>query len=374
MNRVLKCYEIAIRTIGPVHIGSGRQINKKEYVFLNRRKVGIVDIQRFYQELQKRKKAVEYEKYLLSDGRDDLTRWLGNQGIAIGEIEPYLKYSLDCGDAILEKGSQRLQIMEGLKDPYGQPYIPGTSIKGLLRTILLSQDIVGNPQKYKESAQKLLRNSNIPERSRERYLRKEIMGVEAASFRILNRQGKDIKPQDAVNDYMQGVVVSDTDPVKTDDVVLCQKVDIHVDGTERRLPILRECIKPDTELRFTITVDTEVSDLGEQGIKDAVRNFAANYEVCYAEAFPQICDMKPDYILLGGGAGFVSKTVIYPLYGKRKGVEVTANIFDKTNVPRAHKHWKDKEYGISPHVLKCTRYQGELMPMGMCQIKQIREI
>lgn len=373
MKRMLKCYEVTLRTIGPVFVGSGREINKKEYVFLSRGEVGIIDIRRFYMELQRRRKAAEYEQYLLSNSRDDLTRWLKSQKMTVEDIRPYVKYTMDCGDAVLEKGAGRLQVMECLKDPYGQPYIPGTSMKGLLRTILLTQDIMKHSHKYDKSMEKLLHNSYNAEK-RQRYLKKEIDEIEASSFRTLNRQGKDIKPNDAVNDYMQGVIVSDTEPVREDKLVLCQKVDVHVDGTERKLPILRECIKPDTELHFTITIDTAISGLGEQEIRNAVSDFARNYEINYARAFPKVFDMKDDCVLLGGGAGFVSKTIIYPLLGKKRGLEVTTNIFDRTKVPKVHKHARDKEYGVSPHVLKCTRYQGELIPMGVCHVKEIKEI
>ena len=62
---------------------------------------------------------------------------------------------------------------------------------------------------------------------------------------------------------------------------------------------------------------------------------------------------------VGGGSGFVSKTVIYPLFGEKEGIETVKNIFDRTNVPKTHQHYKDTRMGVSPHILKCTRYQGK---------------
>ncbi len=56
MKQYLKSYCVVLRTVGPVFVGSGREIGKKEYVFLNRGLVGIPDIQRLYGELAKRKK------------------------------------------------------------------------------------------------------------------------------------------------------------------------------------------------------------------------------------------------------------------------------------------------------------------------------
>ena len=53
----------------------------------------------------------------------------------------------------MEKG--RMQIMNFMRDPYGNPYIPGSSIKGMLRTILLAADIMKNPLYYKQDVQKI---------------------------------------------------------------------------------------------------------------------------------------------------------------------------------------------------------------------------
>ena len=40
-----------------------------------------------------------------------------------------------------------MQIISFIKDAYGKPYIPGSSIKGMLRTILLCYDILNNKNK-----------------------------------------------------------------------------------------------------------------------------------------------------------------------------------------------------------------------------------
>ena len=39
--------------------------------------------------------------------------------------------------------------MTCVTDPYGNPYVPGSSLKGMLRTILLSKDIAQDQIKYK---------------------------------------------------------------------------------------------------------------------------------------------------------------------------------------------------------------------------------
>lgn len=367
----LKSYQVVMRTVGPVFIGSGKEILKKEYVFLNRRQIGIPDIQRLYRELQRRKKDAAFEEYLLGKGNISLTNWLQKQRIELKDIRPFLKYSLDCGDAVLDRGANKLQIMECIKDAYGNPYIPGSSLKGMFRTILLGADILARPEKY-ENAKEILRQKASVSASKNYYLKKEAADIEGIAFRTLNRN--EDRPGDAVNDILQGFIVSDSDPLSVDALVLCQKIDRHTDGKSRSFPLLRECIKPETEIRFTLTIDAGLCPLKGKDLTAAVKRFMQNYYSCFAAAFKGLDRLKSNYVLCGGGCGFASKTMIYPMYQKPEGIEMTQQIFEKTNVPKCHKHYKDKEYGASPHIIKCTQYQGKTYQMGMCKIEKIKPV
>ena len=64
-----------------------------------------------------------------------------------------MKYVENVGDRSEEKG--KLQVMTCITDPYGNPYVPGSSLKGMLRTILLSRDILQNREKYRTDTRQL---------------------------------------------------------------------------------------------------------------------------------------------------------------------------------------------------------------------------
>ena len=69
MGQYQKSYQVTMHTVGPVFVGSGKEIIKKEYIFMNGRKaVGIPDIQCLYMALMKSKKATAFEEYLLGKG------------------------------------------------------------------------------------------------------------------------------------------------------------------------------------------------------------------------------------------------------------------------------------------------------------------
>lgn len=368
MNQYLKCYQVVLRTLSPIFIGSGKEIGKKEYIFLTPKKVGMPDAQGFYGQMCKLGKAEAFEGYLLGREKIDLTEWLKKQRIGLEAVKPHIKYTLDCADAVVGGDVRRLQVMECVKDAYGNPYIPGSSLKGMFRTILLGTDVMNAPQKYHNAKQNLRRNMDN-RTSRTNYLKRDINEIEGTAYRTMQRERT--KPLDAVNDIMQGLVISDSEPISVDALVLCQKTDIHTNGTERRLPLLRECIKPDTEIRFTMTIDSQICPYTEKDIFDAVRTFMNNYHTNFLSAFTGIKKPNEKDVFLGGGCGFVSKTVIYPLFGKKEGIDVVPKIFEKTNVPRNHKHDMDKGYGASPHTIKCTRYQGRVYQMGMCRIEKM---
>lgn len=371
MKQYLKSYQIVMHTVGPVFVGSGKEITKKEYMFLNGRKtVGIPDMRGLYVELQKRKKETEFEKYLLGTWNIELTDWLVKQKIRPEELKPFLKYTLDCDSAMVERDG-KLQVMECIKDAYGKPYIPGSSLKGMFRTILLGADIMSDPVKYQQEKKDMFRE--VGNRSgRTNYLKRNIADIEAKAYRVLGRS--DTRPKDAVNDILQGFVVSDSEPLSTDDLVLCQKIDRHTDGTEKKLPLLRECIKPDTEICFTITIDTSICKLSDKLLMGAVKQFMENYYECFSKAFAGMDMLRSNDVLCGGGCGFVSKTMVYPMYGRKEGIEFAQSVFKNTlpdKVQSQHKHYNDQRYGASPHTIKCTRYQGKLLQMGVCRIEKI---
>ena len=76
-----------------------------------------------------------------------LLNWLKSVGYSDSEIKKLCNIHMDCSDA-LENLNRPIAIQQFVKDVYGLPYIPGSSLKGVLRTCLLAEDIMKNPEKY----------------------------------------------------------------------------------------------------------------------------------------------------------------------------------------------------------------------------------
>lgn len=370
MRNNLEVYRARLTVLGPVFVGSGTEFSKKEYLFLNnRRTVGIMDMQKLYCLVEKKGLQNRFEDFMLRPGRrENLGEWLMENRIEVQEAKGCMKYVLDSGDTSIQRGTP-VQIMECIKDPYGFPYIPGSSIKGMLRTILLCGRILQHPEQFREEKTALTRAvQNRPYKvSRTRFLHQEKNRIEGKGFYRLERNEK--RREDAVNDELSGMIISDSEPLGLEALVLCQKIERGVDGTEKSLNLLRECVRPGTQINFTITIEKDICSVRREEIVQAIERFNEVYYNCYLSMFSGTDRPKSGQVYLGGGTGFVSKTFIYPLLGKQEGVNTVVNIFKATAVPETHKHFRDIRLGVSPHILKCTYYQGRSMQMGCSRIE-----
>lgn len=365
MKDFLKRYRISLTILTPVHIGSGNKLSKKEFVFLKDcKRVLIPDQLMLFSDLRKRNLIKEYEKYLISDGRNTLMDWLLEAGYQVSDIQKLCSYELDCSEA-LDQVNRPMEIQSFVKDPYGLPYIPGSSLKGALRTILLAGDILQHSQKYRNLQREIQREdatwNGKPNRN---YLKRKASKAEEICFRSSG------DPQDrrkgALADVLKGLRISDSRPLAKEQLTLCQKVDVNVKDTKKPLNILRESLMPGTEVVFEMLIDSSVLKLDLPEIEAAISKASDFYEEVFVSYFMKTPRVKNE-IYLGGGSGYGTKTIAYELLDPAYRVETVSKLMDIRF--KNHFHRQDVQKGVSPHILKCTRYGGQLCEMGKCQIK-----
>lgn len=361
MKRTLKTYKLEMKVLGPVFIGSGNEIKKKEYIFLKPDLIGVTDPARLYNFAKKKGLRADLEKFLVQDTRESLAQWRMRNKISMNEMNACMKYVVNTGD--IQKGN--MQIMSCMKDPYGNPYVPGSSVKGMLRTILLGAEILADSGRYARPARNAEDELRTQNQKRNRLLTRSAESLENSFFYTEKRTEKG---KDEMLDWMSGVIVSDSEPLSMEDVILCQKWDQHVKGECKSLNLLRECLKPGTVIHCDLTIDETMCHFTGEDIMEAVKRFYDNYYETYQSKFPKNDRGSDRTVFLGGGSGFVSKTVIYNLFHGSKAVEITQEILKRTGDPRQPKNAKDIRMGISPHILKCTFYQGKQYMMGQCEI------
>lgn len=319
-------------TIGtPVFVGSGSVIGKKEFV-IERDRINVIDMNKLMSKIYARGLINDFQKFMM-------TEVYGNTGdflktfFTADEIKRMTLYSCRSSD-VFSGGKPPAEIKQFWHTPDNRPYIPGSSLKGALRTCLIGAKLLDEP----------------PSKGAE--IKKKIEAVENEYKEIMNR-----------------LSISDSEPVSPAALTLCKKYDVKPSGTVKPLPLVRECLSPGTKLKFRITIDGEDGVLSLDTIKHSIKRFSEFYsdQVKYDYKYPERCG-KFNYesnLILGGGSGYISKTVVYDAAEYEDALDFVIEIMMKSF---RNQHQHDKEYGVSPHTLKYTLYNGLYYPFGICSL------
>lgn len=257
----------------------------------------------------------------------------------------------------------------------GNPYIPGSSLKGAFRTAILSHLIRKNRGYYSKEWKEIECAAKI---ERPAWQKVDMMGkaMDRLERKLSLAPDKDGK-LDMVNSYFRGLTVSDATLV---DGELCvvPKTDltIHADDTHQ-VSLYREALASDSSLEFTIGIDDDPKGMGRfdihtfEELQDVLKEFVRFQYDILKKPFLENADFKLEEaknadMLLGGGTGFLSKTLVYSLAPDRNSaVYVTRKLMEASF--RNGKHFRDKE--ISPHTLKLVDEEGDTHLMGCCRMR-----
>lgn len=346
----LEQYELKLITKTPVFVGSGREYNKRDYYFdAKNKKVHFINIPGMMSMLYSKNLINEYEEFILNRPYENLNHFFRDYNISTSEINLITDYTANAADAIVE-GKSFAGVMQFVRDPQHRPYIPGSSVKGCLRTVLLW---------------KLIQQSNQNELVND-YKKARKVEANYLNTVILRKD----EPHDEINSIMRGISISDSLPIDNDRMILTRKIDVSTSGKSKTVNVVREAIAPETTVKFVLTLDKSVDkNLDDKLIMEAVKNFASYYKETYLSSFhipEDAVNVSGNFIVFGGGSGYFGKNIAYPIYGKalavKKVSEIMKDKFEK------HYHEKDVVLGISPHMLKYTKYHSRLYQYGVCEV------
>ena len=363
MNNFLERYKVEVTAIGPLYIGSGQTLKKKEWLRnLFEKKVHVVDYEKFLAFLVKRNLVKSFEKFFIDDKRP-LHIWMKENKINEKDYASFTRNTLDSSG--VENMNNAHDIALFIKDAYGQPYVPGSSLKGALRNCILANELRNNPVNAREIANQIHNKDVIVKKSQKNFLSKESKNISMSCFNTCDFDKE--KKENMVNDIMKGLRVSDSKPLPCSCLTICQKIDYSVSDKENSLPILRECIKPGTKIEFELVLDKTVFDYKIQDIEAAIESFLNDYNEMFLQYFVHEELYRDNVIYLGGGVGFASKTITNQLLLNEKDrVKLIGKLLDITTGEQ--KHSGNYKEGVSPHIVKLTEYDGSLVQMGPCRI------
>ena len=355
---MLKCYKVKIKTLAPVHIGSGQEIQKSEYVQDRKEnRIYVMDTYKMFIGLERLHLVDKYEQFVLGSQRPVLFNFVKENNIRTEVYKQWAKYSYPS----VPDADFKSIIQSCMKDAYGMPYLPGSSLKGALTNALLNDMLLKNERRETAFA---VQNTEF--KNKNQFLKQEAEKIQTDFF--YKKRDEKSKLGNAANSLMRGLIVSDSKPLSCDDIVLCPKIDLKRDGTENKLNILRESICPGTVIESTITIDTAVLPIDDKRLDFALKSMYNNMQDKFLSFFPDVQKTDKTPVYLGGGTGYIQKTALYSLIHDRDtAVKTAARIH--SYLAQNHKHSEDyAKYRVSPKTRKCTIIGGKKHDMGLCEI------
>lgn len=375
-----KHYRIQLTTKTPLFIGAGIRYNRSQYVCLNSENlVFILDEGKLMTLLERGKMLDAFMEALERQGSGfDLYNFFkqNNRVFRIQSDKQFFaglaQYTLDIRHI---RDFRNHEIHTFVKDYYGNPYVPGSSLKGVLVSCILHR-LLG-----KQGNKNLIGQIESEVNNRRGMMRLE-RDIERQFF---NYDKQDQRGKSVEFKGMTGLQISDSEPVDKKNLVLHKKLDLVVQDRNTlkpayaKIPLYRECLKEGTVLSFQLGIDASLfhPNLGVQDIQDlfaavnlSFENLTGNLGVFapYGDLHELLPALNPgkSHLQMGGGAGFHSKTVLRSLDpDPRETNDLTAKVLNSRF--RQHRHTANRL--ISPRAIKVVHSNHQDVLMGICEIK-----
>lgn len=381
-------YNMKLNIITPIHIGDGNgSLSKLEYSY-NNGKLSIIDQVKFMDLLKREGQLGNYINYVervsSRNERANLYYWLKDNIRRLDAnmiIRDIAKYTIQ----IKVNDRKSLNDIKGCIKSMGNPYIPGSSIKGAIRTAILYKFIFENPNKFINEVQEI--KYLYKEAKHRGFYRTEFSRQTTNLFTNLEknvfRNQSDSKSEIS---GMSGISISDSSFAGISNLKAIQKIDYLVNKDDYNdIPVIYECLGENTILDFDIDIDTRktavsittkniltANDIVEtikfqtdkvfdrsNGVWGDFDNFVPWHRV----------DDNINLMFLGGNTGFIAHTLIHALFkDKNERVEIISGLLHEKF--RKAKHLADKPH--SPRTIHVYDSEETTYYTGLCQIYEVK--
>lgn len=387
-------WKVSLVCQSPVFVGSGEKFKKSEYIYDKRAgEVHFLDESGWLQFLGRHGIMDNFSNALLANpvhlnlfGYLSHQERLGRQYGSVGNIMKAMKQEgaiLRTEPYLGNRDKGPGDIAGFVLDAMGNPYIPGSSLKGAFRTAILAHHILRNRGAYRQDWE------NIKRAAGDKWKMGSAMdALERKTAISPDKNGK----SNMVKSYFRGLTVSDAKLINGG-LCVVPKTDLglHTSRTHE-VSLFRETLQGGSTLEFTLGIDDETSAMGHFGIHnfhdfvDILKEFVNfQYEILkkpfepylkkpfepYAkeelhDILHDIKNAKNADLVLGGGAGYISKTLVYALAPNKEDAVYVVRKLMENLFKRGH-HEGDTE--ISPHALKLAEVDGVNYLMGLCYLE-----
>ena len=389
MSKRINHAQLLLTVVSPTNIGGPESLTTKDYMYnYDSGEVYLLNNYEWFRFLSRHNKLAEFELYM----QDEMVRpngrtmydWAKNAigasqltkdtlGSAIGSI---------MKSSIYNKGRKNSlnDITPQIRGANGDVYIPGSSIKGVIDSAIISH-MLRNNKAFRSTVQRALRKVlEVYKRKNARNLFKDIFKmVNLAILKhihvLTNNEGKPFKG--ILANAFRGISISDAMPMGAIQTEVLKKEDscIDEDGTHA-ISVHRECILPNQKFSFTVTLDTAMTkEIGITSIDQVLdilqEDFDATHKLLaskFKKVSPSIFKaLEPANAYIGSNTGFVQKTIIMAAFtdDEKTGIDIIKAILD-VNFQKAEHDRKDTV--MAPRAIKLVKWNGNYYEMGGIRI------
>ena len=298
MKTEYRTFQFSLLAMAPIHTGSGDKYTSREFIYEDGY-FYFPDMGKFYNRMVEKGYDQKFERFLqerkASASNNRLVSFLEDNRISDRDFGGYrikeTGFETEKNNIDSQLGTIN-EVAKFMRDPYGNPYIPGSSLKGAIRTILMNTNPHWNNKKVVDT-----RGKNPKENKN--------------MIPWVPKKGKEF------NNIFNAIRVSDSKPFNNDSLILVQKWDYSAKSlTPKPLPLYREAIAPSTKINFTITTTTKEAGILMEELGQRAQAFYKEYKNFFLSDFPEN-KIQPNSqypIYLGAGSGVWIKTIFKQAY------------------------------------------------------------
>ncbi|MHA1439957.1 MAG: type III-A CRISPR-associated RAMP protein Csm5 [Promethearchaeota archaeon] len=309
-----KNYNLSMEIITPVHIGSGENYAFFDYYYSKKdNRIYFINIEKFFgdnkialriPQIIKKKQNNQIKSF------ESVCKDLGVKPEDYINSNDYLEYK-----SIIDKFKKTSTYPEIKKmiRTNNKPYIPGSSLKGAIRTLYILYSINLNENYYFKKIEVLIRKeikkyNSLRSKGKGRRYRFNLK----TAFSFLN---KEIFGNNPYEDIFKYLIISDSKPITENDLEINEILTI---GTKKKMPIFIECISPKVKLEFKCKIKNLNKKLNPKFFynlniisKNIIDFYNKKYDRNLFESIPELFIEEDNtlYLCLGWGTGWYFKTI-----------------------------------------------------------------
>ena len=377
--------QLLLTVVSPTNIGGPEKLTTKDYMYnYDAGEVYLLNNYEWFRFLARHNKLAEFEAYM----QDEMVRpngrtmydWAKNAIGASQLTKDTLRSAIGSimKSSIYNKGRKNSlnDITPQIRGANGEVYIPGSSIKGVIDSAIISH-MLRNNKVFRSNVQRELRKVlDVYKRKNARSLFKDIFKmVNLAILKhihvLTNNEGKPFKG--ILASAFRGISISDAMPMGMIQTEVLKKEDscVEEDGTHD-ISVHRECILPNQKFSFTVTLDIAMTkEIGITSVDQVLAILQEDFDATHKLLASKFKKVNPSVFkaldsanaYIGSNTGFIQKTIIMAAFtdDEKTGIDIIRAILD-VNFQKAKHDSKDKF--MAPRAIKLVKWNGNYYEMG----------